>query len=306
MASVVDSLASFRDRVRSRLRHSSKLSPAFYHLHRPALWVSKRHRHTAPAIDAVIGELRDTACVVTSVGALGIAHTDRFWADVDSLLAEIAPLGIGHFEGDLSDGRSTAAHCLSIDPPELLKKSPNVLLTGLDETMLDLAESYLGVPVAFTTVHLRKDIGTAQQVGTRIWHLDTEDHRVLRVIVYLADVGIDDGPFEYIPLEQTKQQSKAIKERGYRAAGDPLLDDEMATLVPQSQWRQSTGPRGTMAIADNARLFHHGKPHASQRLALIYTYTSRSPRYPQLHRNPSFDDQLSPRQRASFFVDTAA
>ncbi|MEK7424920.1 MAG: hypothetical protein AAB131_13900 [Actinomycetota bacterium] len=275
-----------------------------YQLHRPALWVSGRQRHFAPAAKPLAAELRANACVATTIEALGIANADRFWPEVDALLAELEPLGVGRFEGDLSDGRNTAAHCISVDPPELLAKAPQALLAGLDETLLDLAEGYLGVPAAFATVHLRKDLGTDQQVGTRIWHIDTEDHRVLRVIVYLDHVGIDDGPFEYIPLQQTNRQSAQIKDRGYRAAGDPLLDDEMATLVPRAEWRQVTGPRGTVAIADNARLFHHGRPHSSQRLALIYTYTSRSPKYPQLHRNPCFDDRLSKRQRASFFADT--
>jgi hypothetical protein len=304
VAALIDSCVQLRDRVRARIRQSTKLSPAYYGLHRPALWVSGRQRSAAAAAKTLLPELRSTAYVASSIQSLGVAHAEEFWAQADSLLVELDSVSIGHFEGDLSDGRSTAAHCISVDPPELLAKAPQLLLTGVDETLLDLAEGYLGVPAAFTTVHLRKDIGTAQQVGTRIWHLDTEDHRVLRVIVYLSDVGIDDGPFEFIPLEHTRRQPAAIKDRGYRAAGDPLLDDEMASLVPRDQWRQSTGPRGTMVIADNARLFHHGKPHSSQRIALIYTYTSRSPRYPVLHRNPAFDDRLSPRQRAAFFATT--
>ena len=290
--------------MRTRLRHSLKLSPVFYGVHRPRLWLSGRRRRAAPIAAALAPELRSTAYVETSVLELGLANADGFWADVDRLLVELESATIGAVGGDLSDGRNTAAHCISIDPPELLVKAPEILVAGLDETLLDLVELYLGVPAAFTTVHLRKDIGTAQQVGTRIWHLDTEDHRVLRVIVYLADVSIHDGPFEYIPVHHTSRQPRPIVDRGYRAAGDPLLDDEMASLVPRAEWRQGIGPRGTMVVADNARMFHHGKPHSSQRIALIYTYTSRSPRYPDLQRNHHLDERLSRRQRDAFFVDT--
>jgi hypothetical protein len=159
------------------------------------------------------------------------------------------------------------------------------------------------MPVAFTTVHLRKDVGGANQVGTRIWHLDTEDHRVVRILVYLNDVSRDGGPFEYVPLEHRPKLAR-FDERALRAAGDPILDEEMRTLVPEEQWRACTGPTGTVVIADNARLYHHGRVHDSERLALIYTYTTRKPRYPVLQRNTSFDDQLTPRQRAAFFVVT--
>ncbi|MET0911496.1 MAG: hypothetical protein ABWZ99_18670 [Ilumatobacteraceae bacterium] len=38
---------------------------------------------------------------------------------------------------------------------------------------------------------------------------------------------------------------------------------------------------------------------------MIYTYTSRHPRYPELTRNPSLDEALTPRQRAANFVVTS-
>ena len=102
--------------------------------------------------------------------------------------------------GDKLLGRNTYLHCFSLDPPQLITWDPSIVLWGLEERLLDLAEVYFGLPPALTTVHLRKDVGTGEQVGTRYWHLDTEDEKVLRLIVYLSDVTIHDGPFEYISL----------------------------------------------------------------------------------------------------------
>jgi len=214
------------------------------------------------------------------------------------------PVGALHRRNDRLDGRNTASHCLSFDEPVLARRAPWTILLGLHPTVLDLVESYLRVPVALSALHLRKDIGTGQQTGTRIWHRDTEDHRVIRMIVYLTDVSIDDGPFEYLPLEVSDAMPPVIHERGLRAKGDPLLDEEMEGLAPRSSWAQAIGSRGTIALADNARLFHHGRPHQSERLALFYTFTSRSPRYPVLSRNSTFDHLLTRRQYQAFFLDT--
>jgi hypothetical protein len=156
-----------------------------------------------------------------------------------------------------------------------------------------------------TAVHLRKDIGTGEQVGTRFWHLDTEDEKVLRLIVYLDDVTINDGPFEYITLKDTASV-KSIHRRAKRSAGDPIFDEEMKKHLHEARWKSCTGPAGTVAFADNGLCFQHGRVHNSQRLILIYTYTSRSPHYPELVRNGAFDAKLSPRQRKCFFVATGS
>ena len=90
-----------------------------------------------------------------------------------------------------------------------------------------------------------------------------------------------------------------------RSEGDPIFDEEMRRHIPESEWRPITGPAGTVLLADNAVCYHHGKVHDSERIALIYTYTSRRPRYPKLTRNPSIDDVLTPRQQACNFLDTS-
>ena len=167
-----------------------------------------------------------------------------------------------------------------------------------------MAEAYLGVPAAFSTVHLRRDVGTGEQVGTRLWHIDTEDHRVIRILVYLSDVTVASGPFEYIPRPYS-DACLALRDRALRSDGDPIVDDEMRRHVAEANWKPCVGPAGTVVIADNAAVYHHGKVHEQHRVALIYTYTSRRPLYPKLVRNPRFDAVLSERQRACFFVPTA-
>jgi phytanoyl-CoA dioxygenase PhyH len=285
----------------SRKLLHGRMSPAVYQARRLA---HRSRRPTLSAADAaLLAELETDGGCVSSLDDLDYAATAAMRSGVMPLLATLPGADAHVPTGDVLAGRSTTLHCFSIDPPELAARAPGVLLWGLDERMLDLVEAYLGVPPAFTTVHLRKDVGGGRQVGTRFWHIDTEDRRVIRVLVYLTDVTTDTGPFEYIPRPQT-DACTALRDRALRSDGDPVFDDEMRRHVPESQWRACVGPAGTVVIADNAAVYHHGKVHDAERTVLIYTYTSRRPQYPRLERNPAFDAALSERQRACFFVPT--
>jgi hypothetical protein len=263
------------------------------------------HAPLTPTQQAVLDVLRRDAAAVTSIDELAVASAVGLRAAVAEVLPTLAGRESLSTAGDAADGRSTWLHCLALDAPKLAARWPEIVLFGVDPQILALVEGYLGVRPALTSVDLRKDIGTGEQVGTRIWHLDTEDVRNIRMIVYLSDVGDGDGPFEYLPLPVTEQlvaDDPALAERAVRAAGDPILDDELATVVPRAQWRRVIGPAGTVAFADNTRLFHHSAVHRSERVALLYTYTSRRPRYPEVTRNDRYDDVLSRYQRASLFT----
>jgi hypothetical protein len=286
----------------SRKLFHGRVSPAVYRARELA------HRSSRPPVlgfDARIVEaMQDDGGFVTSLDELDLAATPALLSGLETLLPALPDAAGLLGDGDPLLGRNTGLHCHSIDPPELAATAPGVLLWGLDERMLDIAEAYLGVAPAFTTVHLRRDVGTGRQVGTRLWHIDTEDHRVVRVLVYLTDVTVDSGPFEYIPRPQS-DACVELRERALRSDGDPIRDDEMQRHVDERHWKPCVGPAGTVVIADNAAVYHHGKVHEQRRVALIYTYTSRRPLYPKLERNAAFDAVLSERQRACFFVPTA-
>ena len=278
-----------------------RLNPAYYRAR------SLLHRGKKPPLGmadiAIAQKLKRDAIYVTSLAELDLPITSEFLGAVSALLPTLPASNSHQADGDPTSARNTKLHCFSVDPPELMVRHPEILLWGLEQRLLDIIEHYLGLPPAFTNMHLRKDVGNGQQVGTRIWHVDIEDHRVIRVIIYLNDVTVDDGPFEYIPKRFNWTCAPLLK-RALRASGDPILDEEMRSYVPESSWVQCTGPAGTVVLADNAALYHHGKPHNSERIALIYTYTSRHPRFPELKRNNAFNDRLSPRQQACFFVRT--
>lgn len=71
---------------------------------------------------------------------------------------------------------------------ELLRLFPELFLMGLDPTIIRIAEHYFGLPVAYHGAALRRSLTDGQQSGPRLWHMDSEDFHVLRVVVYLNDV----------------------------------------------------------------------------------------------------------------------
>ncbi len=254
---------------------------------------------------AWVENLRNLGGFVTHLDQLGLPITIRFCAAVDAVLPTLPDRSThpGSVQSGLDPllGRNTSLHCFSVDGLELLERYPALVEFGLEERILAIVEDYFGVPVALTALSLRKDVGGGGQLGTRYWHLDSEDVKVIRMMVYLSDVSIADGPFEYISRTLTNSEP-ALKKRAFRSAGDPISDDEMRLHIPESQWLPIIGPAGTVLLADNAACYHHGKVHDSERTVLIYTYTSRNPRYPRVTRNSALDSTLSARQRSCMFL----
>lgn len=292
------------EKIYDKFRYSPLNNIAF------GLRVAAHRLHTPPraaADRAWVEALHNPGGFVTHLNDLDLPITTEFRAAVDAVLPTLpdraSHLGLNQPGLDPLLGRNTALHCFAVDGPELLRRYSALVLFGLEERMLDIIEDYFGLPVALTAVSLRKDIGGGVQLGTRYWHLDTEDVKVIRMMVYLNDISMDNGPFEFIS-RALSQSVRTLRKRAFRSAGDPIRDDEMRQHIPESQWLPITGPAGTVLLVDNALCYHHGKTHDSERTVMIYTYTSRHPRYPRLNRNTALDARLSERQRSCMFLSS--
>lgn len=78
--------------------------------------------------------------------------------------------------------------------PDLLAEAPEVFRWGCEPRILDLLERYLEVPVAYHGVYVRRDLATDRSAASNLWHLDMEDRKVVKVIVYLTDVDGGTAP----------------------------------------------------------------------------------------------------------------
>ena len=174
---------------------------------------------------------------------------------------------------DMTGKPNHNCRCLDFDRTKLINY-PEVYLWGLEEKLLDIVENYIGLPIIYQGFAMRKDFADGEQVGVRRWHLDWEDRRVIKIIIYLNDVDLDGGPYEYIDRQLT---SETIKSLNYYNLGH-LSDKEMELAVPRSRWQPCIGPATTVVISDPSSIFHHAKPPTKQdRIALTFCYTSCQP-----------------------------
>jgi hypothetical protein len=231
------------------------------------------HRHRLPALTSVynreiVATLERCGALVTDLAAM--AQSDyigcsRLLVAGREIFADVSGQTTG-------EGRKTY---VQVAPQDAILARPEILLWGLQERLLAIAENYIGLPVAYRGVLARRDVADGQQVETRYWHCDGEDVRILKIIVYLSDVGPDDGPFCYVAKARTPKG--ALKTFDGGRVSDAVLDEKVA-----SDGRVAcTGPAGTVLFADTCSLWHRGAVGtARDRLTLFFSYNSQSPLRP--------------------------
>ena len=156
--------------------------------------------------------------------------------------------------------------------------NPEIFLWGIETRILNIIEHYVGLPLYYQGYALRRDIVTdtsTDSPSVRAWHLDAEDRTMIKVIIYLNDVGLDGGHFEYIPKDLTQ---KAVKKMNYYLGY--INDQTMMDVVPKKDWSGCTGKFGTVIITDPSKVFHRAKPPEKEdRFSISFCYTSNKPKY---------------------------
>lgn len=148
---------------------------------------------------------------------------------------------------------------------------------GLEERNLDIAERHIKRPVRYVGLEVKveraREPHPSQQA--RHWHLDAEDRRMLKIIVYLNDVDSGSGPFEHLSLAASEATRRRLRCR----PGITFLDDDaIAGIAPRSDWQHVTGAAGTAVYADTGRLVHRlMRPTGGDRYSVTFVYTSDRP-----------------------------
>jgi hypothetical protein len=240
-------------------------------------WAQEKvHRRTLPALspgqEEIISDLSSEGVHVTSV--------ERLFPDVGSKILDSLARAASYVATECQRAESPVMRRLAASTDlladELLKSFPELYLLGLHPSIVDLAEHYFGLPVAYHGVALRQSLPNGNQVGPRLWHMDSEDFHVLRVVIYLCDVTPGGGPFEYVP------RNRGLSYRAFSGIGG-ITDERMRSVVPEPQWKRCFGPMGTVILADSATIFHHESLQVNRsRTVAMIGYSSRRPKGMQL------------------------
>lgn len=154
---------------------------------------------------------------------------------------------------------------------------PLVARLALDERLLMLAASYLGVAprLIYTDFWYNIPAGTQDPVTrTERWHRDHDDIRILKVFVYLSDVGARDGALTYLP--ETHLYGAYAKEFPPTPPQAVFLSREtVAEALPLKPF-QATGTAGDVVLVDTTGLHFGGRSEGAPRLLLKIALASEA------------------------------
>lgn len=235
----------------------------------------QQHRTALPPLEdigaRIVEGLERDGVFVTSLESLGLPGSGELVSTAARLAADFAPE---------AHARAADGHVFMIVPPGQIVAHPWIYRWGLHDRLLDIAEAYIGLPPAFDGVTINYTVGDGREVATRMWHRDREDRRMIKIAIYLHDVGEDNGPFQVISREDPRQNDSDgfcydLNDQASlaRRLGESFAEDIVSCA----------GPTGTVVFCDTARFFHRGKPfRGGDRAAIFYSYFARSPRHPFL------------------------
>ena len=244
----------------------------------------RKHENKLPAINSldrsIVDAIKTEGVFVTSLDSLLIESTLKLIAAAYSLFDKLATT----VSDNLIDNEYINCNAVEATPTQIITQYPDIFLWGVEERLLNLAENYIGLPVAYHGVNCRRDIINNKHMGTRLWHTDGDDIRMLKIIIYLNDVTEDGGPFEYIPKSQSFWYAY-LKLKYMRKGASAFCDEEIKKILPKSAWKSCLGSKGTVIFLDPRSVFHHGKMPNLERSALFFLYTTRHPLHPEISKH---------------------
>lgn len=223
-----------------------------------------KHKPNLPNISKddleLVEKINNEGVVVTSLDNLGIESNTQLLQTAKHLASQMK-LDINR------DVNNYVIHASS----QQIMKYPEIFLWGLEQRLLNIIEHYLGLPLAYHGVFFRRDIANKLETGSRLWHLDPEDRKVLKIIVYVNDVTEKQGPFQYIHPSLTSDIVQSLKYTyGY------IPNQTMQKVIAPTNYKSCLGNSGTVIFAGTGSIFHRGKPpENSDRFTIFFDYTSR-------------------------------
>lgn len=159
----------------------------------------------------------------------------------------------------------------------------NVLRLALDENILMTVAKYMGTKPMLHGVAAWYNFPVAQAASfSQLWHRDPEDVKTVKVFIYLDDVGVDNGPFTYLPRTHPLGADSTIMpvhEHPRRITGP-----EMERVFERQRWLECCGPAHSLIMADTVGFHRGGNVKDGHRTLVTFTYTSARPQRPRTLR----------------------
>ena len=166
-----------------------------------------------------------------------------------------------------------------------LRENPVLVDFALSDAALGMATRYLGTVPYLCRVDLVYSLPRAatDNIASQLFHVDPEGLTQVKFFIHVFDVGDAEGPFTFIPADETTRILAEIRKLR-RRQGTPNVgryqDEEIAAVGGDESIVRLKAPAGGGIAIDTSRCLHMGsrvQPGAS-RLCLYLQYcTTREP-----------------------------
>jgi hypothetical protein len=254
--------------------HTFNLTPVEKHLYSRHIREKTQHSLRLPTLSDlevdVFDALQREGVYVTSLSALDLPYTEEMTSAGRAIGKGLAngSLGPRSRSWRSKDGRVAA-----------LESYRALFRWGLNPSLLRIVEGYLGLPPAYDGPKVAYTPADGRQAGTRLWHRDREDRRMMKIAIYLTDVPDNGGPLQC--LKSQIYDGPIDCDFNYPVLSHEELERKLGRKLEESDIVSCTGAAGTVVFMDTARLYHRGKPAVGiPRQAIFQSYFSRAPRHP--------------------------
>ena len=157
-------------------------------------------------------------------------------------------------------------------PPELLQLAENKDIT-------EVVERYLGEPIKVASIRLFHSVYVpTAPFKSQLYHCDGGPLTMVKLFVNCSDIGPENGPFSFLPLDISKKVWEETSYDTTRRLTDAQIEKAVGPVSPT----QLLGPKGTICLADTSKLFHYGarvSRGAAPRLIAVVQYAKASDTY---------------------------
>ena len=171
--------------------------------------------------------------------------------------------------------------------------------------MLDLANTYLGLWSKLEYVDMWYSVPQSEEaarISSQRWHRDFNDRRLLKVFLYLVDVDVGTGPFQYMP--GSAPGGRYGDAWPWRPLGENYPPEgELETRIPTDAVKTFTGTKGTLLFCNTAGFHRGGFATTSPRVLATATFSSPASLAALSERSYSFVgslEELDPPTRFAF------
>lgn len=208
------------------------------------------------------------------------------------LIAEIERVFTDHSARIWSDATASDRRAYGAD-----RVSASIRSFARNDFIERMAELYVGLDQRCFFTLANKVVAASDNLGSGGgWHRDNPHRRQFKAILYLSDVGADNGPFQYVPgSHQTGFTMRTLLRGDIKHGQSRYTPDQLESVVRSTGVRPHTftARAGTLILVDTSGV-HRGAPIEQGSRYALTNY---------IFNGPTIRDMQSRGKFTKYFVD---